>query len=102
MRYSGLGSSSGLLRKRSTTGSSWDRRGGGGVVVAERGYVERLAHRHRERRQGDVEVGRRQLRPRMVELPEVPEAIDHAVVSPEERIVGRGFDVSHRAADRAV
>src|ERR1051326_5097956 len=35
----------------------------------------------------------------MVQLPEVPEAVDHAVVRPEERIVGGGRYVPHRSPD---
>src|ERR1700753_4417902 len=73
-------------------------RGGGrcGVVVAESGDLERVTDGHRERRKGAVEEAGRHPGARVTKLPEIPEAIDHAVVGPEDRVVGRGRDALHR------
>src|SRR6187399_2276627 len=72
---------------------------GEGVVVAECGRVEyrprgQVERRHRLCAQAGGETG-----PGMFELPDPPEAIDHAVVRPEDRVERREGKVAHVTAN---
>src|ERR1017187_6337927 len=70
------------------------------IFVAEGVDIKRPAYRQaRERRQRGVKIAGGRVSPRMLQLPEPPQPVDHRVMSIEEWIIGGDGDLTHCATD---
>ena len=78
----------------------------GGIPVAEFGDVQDIGHREGEsgHAQGSAELLRipDEVGVRRLDLPEVEHPVDHAMVRPEDRVVGGPGHLAHFAADPVV
>src|SRR5262249_26472017 len=75
---------------------------GNGVLVTQRINAQHVASDHPKRLQNEVQQVGRNVVHTMFELPRVPEAINHAVVRPEDGIPGRSSNTSHTAGARHI
>src|SRR5216684_6014408 len=72
------------------------------VLVSETIDIEHVAYPHVKRRQGFILVVVRYVVDAVLKLPQIPDAVDHAVVRPEDRVESCPSHLPHVAAAPSV